>query len=139
MIKAIMSLDDEREDVKWVKEQILKKPTVEFSYLKKLVKYITFDGWDTLKVEWIWGLVTRVPFEVSRAADYPDLTLNGNRIGHFTLRPRQYDQIAEANEKVKETIRGTRIIDDVNHRFSCPPYVVSGVKKKPNDVVEMAG
>ena len=101
--------------------------------------HITFDGWDILKIEWVWGEVTEVPFEVTRAADYPDLTLNGNRIGHFTLRPRQYDQITEANEKVKETIRGTRIIDDVNHRFSCPPYVVSGVKKKPNDVVEMAG
>ena len=139
VINAIMSLDDEREDARWVKEQIRKRPTVEFGYLKKLVKHITFDGWDILKIEWVWGEVTEVPFEVTRAADYPDLTLNGNRIGHFTLRPRQYDQIAEANEKVKETIRGTRIIDDVNHRFSCPPYVVSGVKKKPNDVVEMAG
>ena len=57
----------------------------------------------------------------------------------FTLRPRQYDQIAEENEKVKETSRGTRIFEDLNHRFSCPRYVVSGVKKKPNDFVERAG
>lgn len=85
VINAIMSLDDEREDARWVKEQIRKRPTVEFGYLKKLVKHITFDGWDILKIEWVWGEVTEVPFEVTRAADYPDLTLNGNRIGHFTL------------------------------------------------------
>lgn len=133
VIKAIMNLDDERENVRWVKEQIRKKPTVEFGYLRKLVKYITFDGWDTLKIEWVWVEVTRVPFVVTRAVDYPDLALDGNRIGHFTLISRQYDQIAEAIERVKETIRDTRIIDDVNHRFSCPPYVVSAVNKKADD------
>ena len=130
VINAIMSLDDEKEDVRWAKEQIWKKPTVEFGYLKKLVKYITFDGWDTLKIEWVWGGVARVPFLVTRAADYPNLTLNGNRIGPFMLKPRQYDQITETNEKVKRAILSTSIIQDRNSRFPCPPIVEKSTQMK---------
>ena len=125
VIKAIKALDDERDDVRWVKEQLEKKQTVEFGYLKKLVEYITFEGWRTLKIKWLWGEESRVPFVVKRATDYPDPSVIEGANGR-----RGMAQVMESNETVKQIIRETRIIQDTNHRFSCPPFVVSGNQKE---------
>ena len=129
IIKAIEGLDDERDEVRWVKKQIEKKPTVEFGYLRRLVEYITFNGWDTLKVKWLWGEESLVPYVVKRATDYPDPTIEGGRIGPFILGQRGMEQVLESNDTVKQIIRETRIIADTTHRFSCPPFVVSGNQK----------
>ena len=130
VLKAIEGLDDTRYDVRWVKKQIEKKPTVEFGYLRRLVEYITFDGWDTLKVKWLWGEETRIPYVVKRATDYPDPTYEGGRIGPFALGQKSMARVMQSNEEVKRIIGDTRIIADTTHRFSCPPFVVSATKKQ---------
>lgn len=136
VIDAIMSLDGKglnkanEEKVIEVQEQLRGWPSVEFGHLKRLVKYITFDGWDTLKVVWIWGKETRVPYQVERISDYPDQTVmvvdGEQRIGPFQVGNRQLKQVQKANEPIKQVILKTKIIPDNSHRFSCSPLVVRG-------------
>lgn len=115
------------ENVRWVQKQLQKKRSVEFGYLKKLVKYITFQNWDTVEIGWNWGEATTVPYMVKRITDYPDQTIQvvdgEQRIGPFRLESSQYDQVVKATQQVKQVILNTRFIQDKSHRFACPPRV----------------
>ena len=112
----------------WVQEQLEKKPSVEFSYLKRLVDHITFDGWDALKVVWVWGDESTVPYTVDRVSDYPDQTItevDGEQyIGPFRVRGHRLENVIKAGEAIREVILNTRIIPDNSQRFSCPPFIV---------------
>ena len=134
VVDAIMSLDTQdldegdSESVTWVQEQLGKKPSVEFSYLKRLVDHITFDGWGTLKVVWIWGSESRVPYSVDRVSDYPDQTITKvdgeQRIGPFRVFGHRLDNVIKAGEVFRKVILNARIIPDNSQRFSCPPMVM---------------
>lgn len=127
-------------NVRWVQEQLGKKKSVEFGYLKKLVKYINFQNWDTVEIGWNWGDVTTAPYRVKRITDYPDQTIrviDGEQcIGPFRLESRQYDQVKNASEQVKQVILNTRIIQDKSHRFACPPLVQRSERVGSVDDVE---
>ena len=134
VIKAMMSLDakdldeDNGKNVTWVQEQLRRWPSVEFGHLKRLVDHITFDGWDTLKVVWVWGEESKVHYRVDRVSDYPDPTItevDGKlRIGPFRVGSHRLDNIINAVEAFREVILDTRIIPDNSQRFSCPPFIV---------------
>ena len=136
VVDAIMGLDvkdlkeGDAKNVALIQEQLQKKPTVEFSYLKRLVDHITFDGWDTLIVVWNWGEESRVPYKVDRVSDYPDQTITEvdgeQRIGPFSISGFRLDNVIKAIEPIQQIILGTQIIPDNNQRFSCPPIVVRG-------------
>ena len=114
----------------WVQKQLEKKPSVEFGHLKRLVDHITFDGWDTLKVGWVWGDESKVPYTVDRVSDYPDHTVmevdGEQRIGPYSISGYRLDNVKKAGETVRQIILGTQIIPDNSKRFSCPPIVVRG-------------
>lgn len=118
------------ENVRWVQERLREKKSVEFGYLKKLVKYITFQNWDTVEIGWNWGEATTVPYRVTRISDYPDQTIRvvdgEQRIGPFRLGRYQYDQVRNAAVQAMQEILNTRIIQDKSHRFACPPLVQRG-------------
>ena len=136
VVDAIMSLDAEDLDeadaknVTWVQKELRKWPSVEFGYLKRLAESITFDGWDTLKVKWVWGKESRVAYQVERVSDYPDQTVTEvdgeQRIGPFRVNDHQLNEVIKAIEPIKQIILGTQIIPDNNQRFSCPPIVMCG-------------
>ena len=136
VIEAIQELDaadldeGDAENVVWVQEQLIKKPSVEFGHLKRLVDHITFDGWDTLKIVWAWGDESKVPYTVDRVSDYPDHTVmevdGEQRIGPYSISGYRLDNVKKAGETVRQIILGTQIIPDNSKRFSCPPIVVRG-------------
>ena len=136
VVDAIMSLDaqdldeGDAENVTWVREQLEKKPSVEFSYLKRLVDHITFDGWDALKVVWVWGDESIVPYTVDRVSDYPDQTItevDGEQyIGPFRVRGHRLENVIASDEISRQILLGIQIIPDNNQRFSGPPMVVRG-------------
>lgn len=136
VVDAIMSLvaedldEADAKNVTWVQKELRKWPSVEFGYLKRLAESITFDGWDTLKVKWVWGEESRVPYRVDRVSDYPDQTVTEvdgeQRIGPFRVNDHQLNEVIKAIEPIQQIILDTQIIPDNNQRFSCPPIVVRG-------------
>ncbi|MGN0983757.1 MAG: recombinase family protein, partial [Gemmiger sp.] len=131
---AIMSLKTETletayaMDVAWVQSRLASSPSLEFGHLKRLIEHITFDGWDTLQVMWIWGKETRAPYAVERASDYPEpyarVAEGKQSIGPFCVSDYQRREVEQAAALTKQQILKTRIIADHSHRFSCPPLVV---------------
>lgn len=134
VVEAMMSIvakdldEDNGRNVAWVQEQLKRWPSVEFGYLKRLVDHITFDDWDTLKVVWVWGEESKVPYCVDRVSDYPDQTVTEvdgeQRIGPFRVSGYRLDNVIKAGAAIREVILNTRIIPDNSQRFSCPPIVV---------------
>ena len=79
-------------DILDIQDRLKIKPTIEYIYLHKLVKWITFPDWDHIEITWKNDETTLLPLECDRGCEYPDPVMSMNpdgtcNFGSFVVSP----------------------------------------------------
>ena len=92
----------------------IEKPTIEYIYLHKLVRSITFPDWDHIEITWKNGESTLLPLECDRGCEHPDPVMSMNpdgtcNFGSFVVSPCGVAAVQRAIENNLERLKNVTI------------------------------